>query len=92
MGQVDLGLDLVFAASGAGRFRGSWRVIGASAETFANQFRLVLFQRTRMRFFLGNADFQKDVKNRLALDLQFPCQIVNSNLAHPLSFPPPCSR
>jgi len=69
MGQVDLGLNLVFAASGAGRLRGSRRIIGPSAKTFADQFRLVLFQRTGVRFLLGNADFLKDVKNRLALDL-----------------------
>jgi hypothetical protein len=36
MGQVDLGLDLVFTASGAGRSRGSGRFIGASAKAFAD--------------------------------------------------------
>jgi hypothetical protein len=36
MGQVDLGLDLVFAASGAGRLRGGRRFIGPSAKAFAD--------------------------------------------------------
>jgi hypothetical protein len=44
MRQVDLGLDLVFDVSGAGRLRRPRGGIGTSAEMFADQFRFMLFQ------------------------------------------------
>lgn len=37
-----------------------------------------------MGFLLGDADFYQHVENRLALDFQFPGQIVDSSL-HPPS-------
>jgi len=46
-------------------------------------FCFVFLDRTRVRFLLGNSDLDQDVKNRLALDFQFPGQIVDSNLTHP---------
>ncbi len=39
-----------------------------------------------MGLLLGDPDFKQYVENRLAFDFQFPSQIVNSNLAHPLCF------
>ena len=36
-----------------------------------------------MRLLLSDADFGQHVENRLALDFQFPGQIVDSNLTHP---------
>jgi hypothetical protein len=38
-----------------------------------------------MRFFLGDSDLWQRVKNRLALDFQLSCQIIDSNLTHPSS-------
>jgi hypothetical protein len=44
MRQVDLGLDLVFDVSGAGRLRRPRGGFGTSAEMFADQLRFMLFQ------------------------------------------------
>jgi hypothetical protein len=84
MREVDLGLDFVFNVSGA-RFRRGRGGLGVSTQMLADQFRFMLFQRTGVRLLLGNAHHRQNVKNRLALDFQFPGQIVDSNLAHPLS-------
>lgn len=54
---------------------------------FAHQVGFEIFQRTGVRFFLGDADRGEDVKNFPALDFQFTGQIIDSNLTHPLSFP-----
>ena len=55
------------------------------AQVFADKLRFVLFKRAGVRLLLGNTDDRESVKNRLALDFQFPRQIIDSNLAHPLS-------
>jgi hypothetical protein len=56
-----------------------------SAEVLAHQNRLVLFQRTGVRFLLRHSHFGEYVENRLALNFQLACQIVDSNLTHPPS-------
>jgi hypothetical protein len=61
-------------------------VVRLRLDMFADEFCLVLFERTGMRFLLRDTNQGKNVKNCLALDLQFSCQIVNSNLTHPLRF------
>ncbi len=86
MREVDLGLDLVFAASGTCSFRRTRR-LGSAAEMFPHQFRFVIFQRTGVRFLLRNTHRGQHVKNFLALDFQLTGQIVDSNLTHPPSFP-----
>jgi hypothetical protein len=55
-----------------------------SAQFRAYLLCLVLFQRTGMGLFLGDSDFRKHIENGLALDFQLSCQIVDSNLTHPL--------
>jgi hypothetical protein len=87
MREVDLGLDLFFAASGTRGFGGTRRRVGSAAEMFSHQFRFVIFQRTGVRLLLRNAHRGQHVKNFLALDFQLTGQIVDSNLTHPLSFP-----
>jgi hypothetical protein len=87
MREVDLGLDLFFAASGTGGFRRTRRRVGSAAEMFPYQFRFVIFQRTGVRLLLRDAHRGQHVKNFLALDFQLTGQIVDSNLAHPPSFP-----
>jgi hypothetical protein len=82
MGEVNLGLDRFFTAGGACR-PGTGTFFGMGAEVLADQFGFVLFQGTGMRLLLGNADEWEGVKNGFALDLQFPGQIVDSNLTHP---------
>jgi hypothetical protein len=49
----------------------------------ANFIGFMVFERTGMRFLLGDADFFQDIENRLALDFQLSGQVVNSNLTHP---------
>jgi hypothetical protein len=85
--QIDLGLDFVRFAPGP-RLR--WRLrLSGGAEMSPHLLRFVLFDRTGVRFLLGHSDFDQDVKNRLALDFQFPGQIVDSNLTHPPFLAPP---
>jgi hypothetical protein len=87
MREVDLGLDLVFAASGTRGLRRTRRRVGSAAEILPHQFRFVFFQRTGVRFLLRDAHRGQHVKNFLALDFQLTGQIVDSNLTHPPSFP-----
>jgi hypothetical protein len=80
--QVDLGLDLVgFTASA--QLGGCGLGFGGGAKMRTNLLCFVFLDRTRVCLFLGNSDFSQDVKDRLALDFQFPGQIVDSNLTHP---------
>ena len=44
----------------------------------------MVFQRTGVRLFFGDAHFRKYVENRFAFYFQLPGQIVDSNLTHPL--------
>src|SRR5580704_6333986 len=67
----------------------SARVLGGRFETRPDFVSLKIFHRAGMRLFLSDADLDQHVENRLALDFQFPGQIVDSNLAHP---PFPCSH
>jgi hypothetical protein len=87
MREVDLGLDLVFAASGTRGLRRTRRRVGSAAEMLPHQFRFVIFQRTGVRLLLRNAHRGEHVKNFPALDFQLTGQIVDSNLTHPPSFP-----
>ncbi len=80
--QVNLGLDFVrLSASAMARFGCSVGFAGA-AQFRAHLFGFMLFQRTGVGLLLGDPNFGKHIKNRLALDFQFPGQIVDSNLAH----------
>jgi len=84
--QVNLGFDFVSFPTGARPGRRGLG-LGGGAEMRAHLFCFVLLDRTRVRLLLCNSDCDQDIKNRLALDFQFPGQIVNSNLTHP---PFPC--
>jgi hypothetical protein len=79
--EVNLGFNFVSFPTGT-RPGGRGLSIGG-AEMSAHLFRFVLLHRTGVRFFLSNSDLDQDIKNRLALDFQFPGQIVDSNLTHP---------
>jgi hypothetical protein len=59
------------------------------AQALANQIGFVIFQRTGVRFLLGDTHFRQHVKNFLALDLQLAGQIIDSNL-HPFSLSSSC--
>ena len=53
--------------------------------------RFVLLDRTGVRLLFGHPDERERVKNSLALDFQFPGEIVDSNLTHPaFLFPALC--
>jgi hypothetical protein len=79
--EIDLGFDLRFtrarAAIACGRSGATW-----SREVFAHTLGLVGLNRARVRLLFRYSDYGKDVENRLALDFQFPCQIVDSNFTH----------
>jgi hypothetical protein len=57
-------------------------------EMPANFFRLIVLQRTRMSFFLGNPDLRQILDQHLCLDFEFPGEFVDANLTsvrHPLN-------
>ena len=83
--QIDLGLEIVLAATGACGLCTAGGLVGVRLEIFADQHCLMLFDRAGVRFLFGNTDGSQSVKNRLALDFQLARQIVDSNLAHPPS-------
>jgi len=81
--QINLGLDFLFTAK---RARGLCRLesgLGRAAQMDPHFFRFMLLKRARVGLLFGNADNRQHVKNRLALNFQFPCEIVDSNLTHP---------
>ena len=86
MRQINLGLDFFFAAQGAGRAGRRRLRFSRAADVGPYFFRFVLFQRAGMRFFLGDSDKRKRIKNGFTLHFQFPGEIVDSNLAHPPLF------
>jgi hypothetical protein len=57
--------------------------LARSAEMGANFLGFVLFERTGVRFLLGDTDFSQHIENRFAFDFQLPGQIIDSNLTHP---------
>jgi hypothetical protein len=82
--EIDLGLD--FAGFGTAGARGPARGLrfAGGAEVGPQFDRFMLLEGTGMSLFFCDSNLWKYVKNRFALDFQLPCQIVNSNLAHPL--------
>jgi len=83
MGKIDLGLDFIgVGAAGSRGPAGNLRLAGG-ADMQAHFFRFVVFERTGMALLLSNSDLGKYIENRFAFDFQLPCQIVDSNLAHP---------
>jgi hypothetical protein len=83
VGEIDLGLDFVGLAPGTRRPGRRGLCFSSGAEVGPHLFRLVHFDRTGVRLFLSDSDFDQDVKNRFAFDFQLPGQIVDSNLTHP---------
>lgn len=82
VGEVDLRLDPIALATGSGL--GTRPVtLALLAEMGAHFFRFVAFERTGMSLLGGNAGRAQGIQDRLALNFQFSCQIVDSNLAHP---------
>jgi len=61
-------------------------------EVTAHLLGFMVFKRAGMGLLLRDPNFGKHVKNGLALDFQFPGQIVDSNLAHPPFLPSGLSR
>ena len=80
--EINLRLDFVFGVRGrTGRSgSGCCCLSTGRTKTFAHQFCFVLFQRTRMRFLLGNPNLAEHIKNGFALDLKLASQIIDSNL------------
>jgi hypothetical protein len=91
MGEVDLGLDFIgVGASRPGGSAGGLRC-AAGAEAGTDFVRFMVFERTGMALLLSDSNFRKYIENRFTFDFQLPCQIVDSNLAHPPFRPPDCS-
>jgi len=81
--QINLGLDFFFAASRAGRPASRRMAFRRTAEVGSHLLRFVVFQRTGMCLFFSHSDLRQHVENGFALDFQFSCKIVDSNLTHP---------
>jgi hypothetical protein len=84
--QINLCLDFVGVAARTRRARWRGLCLG-STEMGPHLLCFMFLDRTGVRLFLSDANFEQNIKNRLALDFQLPGQIVNSNLTHP---PFPC--
>ncbi len=88
MREIDLGLKLVRRGSRTRTASGGGRMF---RKVFLDALRFVLFDRAGVRFLLGDPELGKNVEDFLALDLEFPRQIINSNLVlHYAPFPPIC--
>ena len=83
VGQIDLGLDLFFAANGTRGFRARRRRFGGAAQVDPHFFRFVILDGTGMGLLLRHPDGCQRVENGFALHFQLSGEIVNSNLAHP---------
>jgi hypothetical protein len=82
VGKIDLGLQAISIGTGsASRLR--VLAITRTLEMRADLLRLMVFKRTGMRLFFGDAHLCQHVENRFAFDFQFSSQVVNSNLTHP---------
>jgi hypothetical protein len=79
--QVNLRLDF-FRLSPETRTARRRTRLGGRAEVRPHFFRLVVLERTGVRLLLGDSNFGENIKDGLALDFQFPGQVVDSNLTH----------
>ncbi len=59
-------------------------------KVFLDPLGFVHFDGTGVRFLFSYTDLDESVEDRLALYLELPCQVVNSNLLHSALFPPYC--
>jgi hypothetical protein len=82
MREIDLSLDLRLARARSAVSSGS-RASALSGKVFADSLGFIDFNRARVRLLFRYSNQDKNVKNGLALDFQFPGQIVDSNFAHP---------
>jgi hypothetical protein len=83
MRQVNLGPDF-FLATQRARRPGRRRLrLGRTADVGPYFFRFMLLKRTGMGLLLRHPDDRKRVENGFAFNFQLPCEIVDSNLAHP---------
>src|SRR6266849_3961576 len=83
MGKIDLGLDFIGVGAAKARGAAGTLCLAGGAELRAHFFRFMVFERTGMALLLGDSNLGKYIENRFAFDFQLPCQIVDSNLAHP---------
>jgi hypothetical protein len=81
--QINLSLDFVFAAGRASRTGRRGLSVGRAADVGSHLLRFMLLQRTGMGLLFGHSDERERVENGLALNFQFPGEIVDSNLTHP---------
>jgi hypothetical protein len=85
--EVNFGPDFVWP--GTRGTRGDPLPVIAGVEVLAHFFRFFDGDGTGMRFLFGDANLRQNIEDRLALDFQFPGQIVDSNLRgvyHPSFF------
>jgi hypothetical protein len=66
-----------------GRFRRLRVRLRRAAQVCSNFFGFVFFERAGVSLFLGDSDNREHIQNGFALDFQFSCEIVDSNLTHP---------
>ena len=92
MRKIDLGLNSIrFSATGTRRLTCTLR-LADRAEVFPHLYRFMVFNGTGMSLLLGDSDFLKHIENSFTFNFQLPCQIVDSNLAHPLFLSSTLSR
>ncbi len=85
--QVKLGLEFVRCCARRGA---SSTGFGVLRKVLLDLLRFIHFDGTGVRLLFGYADLDESVEDHLALYLEFPCQVINSNLLHSALSPPYC--
>jgi hypothetical protein len=61
-----------------------FRLGGSAGEHAPNQESLVVLERTRVGFLVGDADGRQEVDDHARLYFQLACQLIDANFAHTL--------
>jgi hypothetical protein len=91
MRQVNLGLELFCRGCCARAAAAAAAGLGMLRKVLPYTLRLIHFNRAGVRFLFRYPDLDKNVEDRLALDLKFSRQIIDSNLLHAALLPPYCA-
>ena len=85
--KIQLALEFVCRCARRGT---SGAGLGVLRKVFLDPLRFVHFDGTGVRFLFGYTNLDESIEDHLALYLELPRQVVNSNLLHSALFPPYC--
>jgi hypothetical protein len=92
MRQVNLGFEFLCRRCGPRAAAGAAARLGMLRKILLHALRFIHFNRAGMRFLFCHTDLDESIEDRLALDLKFSRQIIDSNLLlHAALLPPYCA-